>query len=262
MSRASFPFALVNPINNATHNGIATFLFDDRRVSALRVQVVQETALWAKVDLWDQVPMTYTPDAPADEVLLRAQFAEELQRQTPIRPWSSLPASPALAAFDGDAASLDISANGLVVDGVLYLRGCHTRYGPFPYCRQMRHGVFSVTKSAAGAVALLRLAQKYGDGVLAEKLVDYLPAGLAHSGWDRVTFADALSMATGAVPDDVDLGRWTISADGRVCRAWTKWDNGLPRCYAIYREGEAYAFEIPERFTRVVARRTPGGLEP
>ena len=197
MSRASFPFAIVNQINNATHNGIATFLFDDTRVSALRTQVVQETAAWAKVDLWAQVPMTYAPGAVTDEAALRAQFAEELRRQTPIRPWSALPASPTLAAFDGDAAPIDISANGVIVDGVLYLRGCHTRYGPFPYCREMRHGVFSVTKSAAGAVALFRLAQKYGDGVLAEKLVDYLPAGLAHAGWDRVTFADALDMATG-----------------------------------------------------------------
>jgi len=549
MSRASFPFVLVNQINNATHNGIATFLFDDTRVSALRLQVVQETAQWAKVDLWGQIPMTYTPGALADEAALRAGFADELRRQTPIRPWSALPASPALAAFDGDAVSADISANGLVVDGALYLRGCHTRYGPFPYCREMRHGVFSVTKSAAGAVALLRLAQKYGDSVLAEKLVDYLPAGLAHPGWERVTFADALSMATGigdegrerdgsvlpdenrpkmirwirlktareklemalgygtypwgpgevlrynstqtfvlavaldtylkrregptahlwdmvraevyrpigiahapamhtieadgsrgvpllsyglyltvddvakittlfqnggrhegtqllsatkvaevlyrsgatvglpnpglrnrfgegryhlsfwSVPyraregcsfqipymaglggnlvallpngvsvfrfadgmnydldamilagesirpfcpppatagaadparvpltadelaaeipghtfafgaqrlffasdgrlygavlkDDVDLGRWTITGDARVCRAWTKWDNALPRCFAIYREGEAYAFAVPERFSLVVGRRTPGGLEP
>lgn len=197
MSRASFPFTLVSQITNAAHNGLATFLFDGARVSALRVQVVQETASWAKVDLWSQIALTYAPGAVANEASLRAEFAEELRRQTPIRPWSALPASPALAAFDGDAAPLDISANGLVVDGVLYVRGCHTRYGPFPYCREMRHGVFSVTKSAGGAVALLRLAQKYGDAVLTEKLVDYLPAGMAHAGWDGVTFADALDMATG-----------------------------------------------------------------
>ncbi len=197
MSRASFPFALVNPMNNATLNGLATFLFDDTRVSALRVQVVQETVPWAKVDLWGQIAMTYAPGPVADEAALRAAFAEELRRQTPIRPWSALGAAPALAAFDGDAAPADISANGLVVDGILYVRGCHTRYGPFPYCRDMRHGVFSVTKSAAGAVALLRLAQKYGDAVLGEKLVDYLPAGGAHASWNGVTFADALGMSTG-----------------------------------------------------------------
>ena len=61
----------------------------------------------------------------------------------------------------------------------------------------MRHGAFSVTKSLGAAVALLRLAQKYGDAVIDEKLVDHLPPGLAHAGWSEVTFADALSMATG-----------------------------------------------------------------
>lgn len=43
MSRASLPFTVVNPIDNAAHNGLATFPFDDTRVSALRVQVVQST---------------------------------------------------------------------------------------------------------------------------------------------------------------------------------------------------------------------------
>jgi CubicO group peptidase (beta-lactamase class C family) len=76
------------------------------------------------------------------------------------------------------------------------VRGCHTRHGPYPYCREMRHGVFSVTKSAAGAVVLLRLAQKYGDGVLDEKLVDHLPTGLAHTGWNDVTFAHLLDTST------------------------------------------------------------------
>jgi hypothetical protein len=75
-------------------------------------------------------------------------------------------------------------------------------------------------------------------------------------------FFDPGGRLYGAVPDDVDLGRWAISADARLCRIWTKWDNGLPRCYAIYREGELYAFEVPERFNRFVGPRTPGGLEP
>jgi hypothetical protein len=56
-------------------------------------------------------------------------------------------------------------------------------------------------------------------------------------------------------------GTWTITSEARVCRTWTKWDNRLTRCHAIYREGESYAFEVPERLSRFVAR-TPGGLEP
>ena len=60
MSRASFPFVLVDQSNNDVRNGLASFLYDDTHVSALRLQVVQETAAWAKVDFWGQAPMTYT----------------------------------------------------------------------------------------------------------------------------------------------------------------------------------------------------------
>jgi hypothetical protein len=61
----------------------------------------------------------------------------------------------------------------------------------------MRHGVFSVTKSLGAAIALLRLAQKYGDAVFDARIADYLPIAAPHDGWERVTFADALGMATG-----------------------------------------------------------------
>jgi hypothetical protein len=200
MSRASFPFVSVTQYTNETHNGLVTFLYDDTRVSALRFQIVQETAQWAKFDFWGQAPITYAPGPVANEAALRARFAAELSREAPIRPWSALPASArawAFDGFDGDAALEDISANGLVVDGVVYVKGCNTRYGPYPYCRHMRHGVFSVTKSVGAAVALLRLAQKYGDAVFDLKLKDYVAVTASHDGWAEVTFADALNMATG-----------------------------------------------------------------
>src|SRR5215475_1505601 len=197
MSRASFPF-LVADISGA-HNGLATFVFDDTRVSNLWIQITQETAEWARNDLWGGVPMTYTPGAIADEAVVRREFDAEQQRQVPIKPWSALPASAraALDAFDGEVATEDVSASGLVVDGTIYVRGCNTRTGPFPYCREMRNAAFSVTKSAAAAVALLRLAQKFGDGVFDLKISDYLTVTATHDGWKNVTFADALNMATG-----------------------------------------------------------------
>jgi hypothetical protein len=40
MSRAAFPFVLTNPYDNGTHNGLATFLYDETRVTALRLQIV------------------------------------------------------------------------------------------------------------------------------------------------------------------------------------------------------------------------------
>ncbi|NJN36703.1 MAG: hypothetical protein HC794_06135 [Nitrospiraceae bacterium] len=52
-----------------------------------------------------------------------------------------------------------------------------------------------MTKSLAGAVALLRLAAKYGDGILEEKITDHVRVTATHDGWKDVTFADALNMA-------------------------------------------------------------------
>jgi Beta-lactamase len=199
-SRASFPFVLTHPSFNSSYNGLATFLYDDTQVSALRVQVVQETAPRAAFDGWGQTRMTYTPGPPANDAAVRAQFAAELRQQTPIRPWSAVPVaagSPGVEGFDGDTAPEDVTASGLIVDGVIYLRGCETRWGPYPYCREMRHGVFSVTKSLGAAVALLRLAQTYGDQVFDVKIKDYVPVTAAHDGWDAVTFGHALDMATG-----------------------------------------------------------------
>jgi len=200
MSRASFPFVIVNEFNNGTRNGLATFVFDDTRVSSLRFQIVQETMAWERYDYWGQASMIYTPHAIADETAVRARLAEELRRQAPIRPWSALPAAvhgPLLDGIDGEVATDDVSASGLVVDGVAYVRGCNTRYGAYPYCREMRHGVFSVTKSLGAAVALLRLAQKYGDAVFDAKIKDYVTVTASHDGWEQVTFADLLGMAAG-----------------------------------------------------------------
>src|SRR5262249_37302471 len=84
MSRASFPFVVTNQLNNAVHNGVATFLYDDTSVSSLRFQIVQETNAWYKADSWGQVPLTYEPGPVADEAARRAQYAEELAREAVI----------------------------------------------------------------------------------------------------------------------------------------------------------------------------------
>ena len=56
-SRASFPFTLTGKQRNDSHNGLASFLYNDTKVSALRVQVVQEGAPWDEMDGWAQVPL-------------------------------------------------------------------------------------------------------------------------------------------------------------------------------------------------------------
>ncbi len=117
-----------------------------------------------------------------------------------------------LDTFNGSVPALDISATGLISDGTIYLQPCYTRYGVFPYCRFMRHGVFSVTKSMGAAIAMLRLAQKYGPEVFDLRIKDYVQVTARHDGWDEVTFGDALNMATG-IGDKPDLKAFTGEED-------------------------------------------------
>ncbi|MDA0229327.1 MAG: serine hydrolase [Proteobacteria bacterium] len=203
-SRASFPFIVVNDYSNDSHNGVATFVFDDTNVSSLRLQITQEAAPWAIYDMWGQTPMTYRPHAIQERSVLAAKFSEELSREVPMRAWSELEAiagaGSVSAIIHQQGSSEGVSAAGLIVDGVIYAHPCRARYGDYPYCGQMRHGVYSVTKSMGAALTLLRLAEKYGPEVFDLKIVDYLDISarhVSHGGWRDVTFAHVLSMATG-----------------------------------------------------------------
>lgn len=198
-SRASFPFALVHSNFTQAHNGIATFVYDAATVSHLRVQVVQETASWEIADYWGHLPMSYVAEGFAEAADVIAAFADARADRIAHEPWSALEdlhGGP-LDEVDGFMAPEEISASAVLWDDTLYVSRCGTRYGEFPYCRYMRNAVFSVTKSAVGALALLRLAQKFGAGILDERIEDHVPVTADHGGWAGVTFRDALGMASG-----------------------------------------------------------------
>ena len=206
MSRASFPFTLGSPPDRPTaggeaHNGVATFLFDDTRVSSFRFQIIQETAPDGDIfDMWGQFPMEYVPGTIENQETLAAQFAEELAKQMPIHPWSELESRydpDVLASFTADLPPEETSAAGVVIDGVIYLKPSLTRHGEYPYPRYMHHAAMSISKSIGAGVAMLWLAQKYGEDVFDLKIVDYLDVSANHDGWKEVTFGDVLNMATG-----------------------------------------------------------------
>jgi len=91
-SRGSFPFTLIPSSSNfgQTHNGIATFLFNEKRVSQLRFQIIQEAAPEEIFDAWGQAGMKYLPSPLQDQTVLAQQFAKELAHQTPVRAWAEL----------------------------------------------------------------------------------------------------------------------------------------------------------------------------
>lgn len=204
-SRASFPFALMNSLENETHNGIATFLFNESEVSTVRFQIVQQTTPYYLAQhfvAWGQIPATYDSTPIADKVKLDLAHAYGMEKATrfPAAEWSVLEqkvGKAKLAGFEGEMDLKYLVLSALVYDGVLYYKPSNTKYGNFPYIRNMRMGVWSMTKSVGAGIAILRLAEKYGTWVFNLKIKDYVNITADHEGWEEVTFGDALNMATG-----------------------------------------------------------------
>lgn len=202
-SRASFPFALVHLIDGETHIGLATFLYNGTEVSNVRFQIVQQTAPSFVVDYfkaWGQASARYELGNIDNLERLKAAYAVERANHYPTKSWDELATevgADKLVNFESFMDQNEVLVSGLVFKGTLYLKPCKSAAGPMPYCDRMRFGVWSITKSAAGAVALLRLAQKYGPEVFDAKIKDYVTISAPHQGWDEVTIGDALDMATG-----------------------------------------------------------------
>ena len=203
-SRAGFPFALVNSIEGETHNGLATFLYKDGRVSNLRFQIVQQTAPFYIKDNFiaaGLIPAALAP-APVDN-LASLKLNYEAARTDAIRiaDWNDLAAktggSANLANYDGTMPPSNIVLSGLDYQGTFYLKECQSAGGPLPWCDRARFGVWSATKALANETALLRLAEKFGPSVFELKIVDYVPEAARYRGWHHVRFEDAINMATG-----------------------------------------------------------------
>ena len=234
MSRASFPFTLVTNQWNEAHNGVATFLFDDARVSNLRFQVTQETSLWNKVDFWGLAAASYSPDIIADAAQIEQDFIDELVARVDVKDWSELTVDfpgADLSEFGRNILSADISASGILVDNTLYFNSANTRRGAYPYPLEMRHGVFSVTKSAQAALTMLRLAEKYGEQVFDLFVTDYLNVTVTHDGWNGVTFGHLLNMVAGIGDRFPDPNAQATFADenDEASSVWAATWNNLPK---------------------------------
>ncbi|MBT4522536.1 MAG: serine hydrolase [Halieaceae bacterium] len=230
MSRASFPFFITSNIENESYNGVATFLYDDKSVSELRYQIVQQLSPFF-VETWfvaaNQEPIGYQPmDLASDELI--DNFKKELADRLVWREWTELESKYGkqhLSDFNAGIDPQQVAASGLVIDNEVYVYSMGTPWGDYPYPREMRHGVWSATKTLAGLVTLARMAQKYGDEILDYKIRDYLHITADHNGYDNVTLRHALSMATGIGTGSENVNPNAIS-DGYIysdLEAYTAW---------------------------------------
>ena len=197
--RAALPFTLVNDTENAAVQGLLTFRYHGTRVSAARIQLVQQTAPYLVKPHFTAaglVPARF--EAVETEASERAEAQAEWDARLRVRPMAELAATLPSGTLEGLGGPLLPQwrvAVALLVHDTLWLAPVETPFGPYPYPEGMRFGVRSVMKSVAAPLALLHLAEEYGPWVLDLKIGDYVE-GLDPK-YRSVRFIDAANMASG-----------------------------------------------------------------
>ncbi len=203
MSRAVFPFQLSNVLENDTHHGLATFLYDDVSTSPLRFQISVQTKTFVvpeTFDAWGVVPFEARPLQSTRAEFSGAAFLQEEKDQLAIRPWAALrdkvPGDLLQALQAGVGHDTEI-VSGLVIGDKIFATPCLTRSGPYPFSRGMKFGIWSATKTAFGAVACMHLARNTGEDPRQAFVTDLIDEAQGLDHWAGVTIGDCLNMATG-----------------------------------------------------------------
>ncbi len=201
-NRASFPLTLTDRWIGTARNCVATFVYKPDSISNVCLQCSQETA-----DIDDKGLGNITGILPAN--FQAKQFADSTQiierhnlfesKRLPIRPLSQIDAKNKVANYfeKMKVTNAPTSLGAVLMDNTLYLHPPKTRHGLYPYPNEMRHGLYSVTKSMAGALALMYFEERYQEDVFSQLISDYVPALADHEGWKEVTFSQSLNMVTG-----------------------------------------------------------------
>ena len=201
-SRASFPLTLTDSYIGQARNCVATFVFKKDTISNVYFQSSQETA-----DLNEQqvgnmrvmLPVEYQSRTYTDSLLVIEKRNRLKSGMLPVYPLSSIDVDNEIADYFEKVlyTNAPTSLGAVIIDENIYLQPPKTRHGPYPYPHEMRHSVYSVTKSLIGALAMFYLAGRYGEEIFDALITDYVPALADHPGWRGVTFLHTLNMVTG-----------------------------------------------------------------
>ena len=201
-SRASFPLSLTDSYIGQVRNCVATFVFTKGTISNVCVQCSQETADLNDNQVGDMrvvLPAGYQPRSYSDSVSVIERRNRIKSERLPVFPLSVIDRDNAIAGYFEKSlyTNAPTSLGAVIMDDKQYLQPPMTRHGRYPYPDEMRHAVYSVTKSMAGALALFYFAERYGDEIFDALITDYVPELSEHPAWQGVTFSNALNMVTG-----------------------------------------------------------------
>lgn len=185
-------------------NCVASFVYTRDEITPVCLQCSQETA-----DIDDKqlgnihgiIPATLQAKLLADSIQIIERHLQSISRRIPVYPLTEIDSHHELADYFDKriVTNAPTSLGAVYLNDTLYLHPPKTRHGLYPYPADMRHGVYSVTKSMAGALALLYFEERYQEDVFDALITDYVPALADHEGWQGVTFSHSLNMVTGTV---------------------------------------------------------------
>ena len=201
-NRASFPLTLTDRWVGQARNCVAAFVYKPDTISNICLQCSQETADIDDMQLGDingMLPAGFEPKRYVDSAQIVERHKSSVAGRIPVHPLSEIDEDNMIARhFDIMIHSNAPTSLGAVfMNNKLYLHPPSTRHGPYPYPDEMRHGLYSVTMSLAGALAMMYLEERYEEDVFGALITDYVPALATHAGWQGVTFSHTLNMVTG-----------------------------------------------------------------
>jgi CubicO group peptidase (beta-lactamase class C family) len=174
--------------------------------------------VWDNFTAWGTSGAHFKPGGINHVGKRKRKFRAEQAALLPVSEWTDLEdLGVDRETLDAFTSFPDVIQSAVVHEGVLYRTDCPTAAGPFPYCDEVRYGVWSVTKSSMMNVAMLRLAQKYGADFIDQPVDPYLSAIPPDDKWEAVTFRHLANMASGFGPDGAptcylcDYDRWYVA---------------------------------------------------
>lgn len=210
-SRASFPLSLTDSYIGQVRNCVATFLYNQESISNVCLQCSQETADYNDHQVGNiraLLPVEYHPGTYSDSASVIEQREHLLSNRLPVYDLSTIDRDHEIASYFQKKlyTRAPTSLGAVVMDEAIYLQAPTTRHGLYPYPNEMRHGVYSVSKSMAGALAMFYFAERYDADIFDALISDYVPPLSGLPEWQGVTFSHTLNMVTGTEGGE-DAGR-------------------------------------------------------
>ena len=202
-SRAALPFQLSNIFENDTHHGIATFVYDENKVSPVYVQIVAETKSFLCPDgFYPRGFLDARVESPDSRSIIGGAqlFETEKKNYRPLlslESWRNNETEVYLNDINEGFSGQSSVVSGLVIDDEIFATPCQTVAGDYPYPRAMKFGIWSATKTAFCTIACMRIAELTGCDPRQEKVANLIPEAKDIPDWQDITIGHCLDMATG-----------------------------------------------------------------